>query len=34
MILKENKVIIDVGGGRGDLGLALAISFQNNKLLF
>ena len=33
MILKENQVIIDVGGGRGDLGLALAISFPKQQVI-
>ena len=30
---KDNQVIIDVGGGRGDLGLALAVSFPKQHVL-
>eukprot|EP00943_MAST-04B_sp_MAST-4B-sp1_P008039 g8039.t1 len=33
IILKEEQVIIDVGGGRGDLGLALALSFPKQKVI-
>lgn len=30
---RDNQVIIDVGGGRGDLGLALAVSFPRQRVI-
>ena len=32
-VIQNNQVIIDVGGGRGDLGLALAKTFPDHQVL-